>query len=269
MPAAAIIGSVAVGAIGASTQARAAGRAATTQANAATQAAQIQADQADRALGLQRDIYDDQRGIYAPAATLGAGALARQSIMAGGDPNAAREYYANQTRALNGEAGSDPGLDGYTASSWMTTDPGYAFRQQQGQQAIERSAAARGSLYSGATGMELQRYGQDYASNEFMNAFNRLGAISGTGQTATQNIGNSGSNYANSATGTLQYSGNAQANGINAAGAARASGYLAQGNAWGNFFGNTLSGALGTWQGSSGGSGGSQNSGNPFNHPWG
>lgn len=257
MPAAAIVGSVAVGAIGASSQARAAGRAASTQADAAVRAAEIQAQSAREALQLQERVYNDQRGIYAPAATLGAGALARQSIMAGGSREGALNYYRDQTTALNGEASQDADLENYTADSWMTTDPGYAFRRDEGQRAIERSAAARGQLYSGATGRELTRYGQDYASNEFMNAFNRLGAISGTGQTATQNIGNSGQNFANSGSNTMMWSGNAQAQGINNAANARASGYLAAGNAWGNFFGNTVSGALGAF--STGG--GSQNGG--------
>lgn len=252
MPAAAIVGSVAVGAIGAGMQAGAAKDAARAQANASTQAAQIQAQSAREALALQEKIYNDQRGIYAPTATLGAGALARQSIMAGGTPQAAQEFYRNQTKALNGTASDDPGLDGYTSSSWMTTDPGYAFRQAEGQKAIERSAASRGALFSGATGRELTRYGQDYASNEFMNAFNRLGAISGSGQTATQNIGGAGQNYSGQATGTLQYSGNAQAQGIIGAGNARASGYLGAGNAWGNFMGNTIPGAIGAYGGTQG-----------------
>lgn len=248
MVAAAMIGSAVIGGVGASMQSNAAGSASRSQANASVQAAQIQADQADRALELQSDIYQDQRGIYAPTATLGAGALARQSIMAGGSQSAAQDFYRNQTTALNGTASQDPELEGYTANSWMTSDPGYAFRRDQGTQALERSAAARGQLFSGATGQELQRYGQDYASNEFMNAFNRLGAISGTGQTATQNIGSAGQNYSGQATGTLQYSGNAQANGIMGAGNARASGYLAQGNAWGGFA-NNMSGMLGAYAG--------------------
>lgn len=244
MPVVAAVAVVAGAAISASSSSSAAGRAARTQANAARSAAQIQAQQADRALELQRQQYEDQRAIYAPSAALGASARARQAIMAGIDPTQARDFYANETKALYGTPGSDPGLDGYTANSWMTTDPGYAFRRDQGNQAIERSANARGRVFSGATGMELARYGQDYASNEFMNAFNRLGAISGSGDTATSNIGNASNAYTNNATGTLQYSGNAQANGILGAANARASGYAAQGQAWAGF-GNDIAGLAG------------------------
>ncbi len=244
MPATAVIGSVAVGAIGANSQAKAASKASNTQANASIRAAEIQAQSAREALALQEKIYNDQRGIYAPTATLGAGALARQYIMAGGDPSQAQSFYGNQTKALNGTAGTDPGLDGYTSQSWMSSDPGYAFRMGEGTKALERSAAARGQLFSGATGQALTRYGQDYASNEFMNAFNRLGAISGSGQTATQNIGTSGSNYASGASNTIQNAGNATAQGALGAANARASGYMNQANAWGGFA-DTLGGAIG------------------------
>lgn len=49
----------------------------------------------------------------------------------------------------------------------------YKFRLGQGQQAIERSAAARGGLFSGKTGAALQEYGQGMASQEYANEYNR------------------------------------------------------------------------------------------------
>lgn len=55
----------------------------------------------------------------------------------------------------------------------FTADPGYAFRMQQGQQAVERGAAARGGALSGAAIKDTQRFGQDLASNEYQSAFNR------------------------------------------------------------------------------------------------
>ena len=266
MPVAAVVATVAAGAIGAKVQSDAAKKAGKTAANAQLQAGQTQADAANRATDLQRQIYQDQRGIYAPTATLGAGALARQSIMAGGDPNAARTFYSDQTRALNGTPGTDAGLEGYDSNSWMTTDPGYAFRRDQGAKALERSAAARGQLFSGATGMALQRYGQDYASNEFQNAFNRLGTIAGQGQDATGNIGNAASGYADSASQSIMAAGSALAAGQRGAGQARASGYAASGDAWGNFWNDTVPGAFGYANGAGfGQSGGVRNSGAPSN----
>ena len=69
------------------------------------------------------------------------------------------------------------------------TDPGYEFRRGEGQRAIERSAAARGGLLSGGTGRALTRYGQEYASNEYQNVFERIGRIAGLGAGAAGQAG--------------------------------------------------------------------------------
>jgi hypothetical protein len=55
----------------------------------------------------------------------------------------------------------------------LEMDPGYAFRQSEAMKAIERSAAARGIGQTGGTLKALTRYGQDMASQEYQNAFNR------------------------------------------------------------------------------------------------
>lgn len=52
-------------------------------------------------------------------------------------------------------------------------DPGYAFRLQQGQKAVQQSAAAGGALQSGGALKALTQYGQGFASNEYQNAFAR------------------------------------------------------------------------------------------------
>jgi len=52
-------------------------------------------------------------------------------------------------------------------------DPGYQFRMDEGQRALERTAAARGNLLSGAQMKAAMRYGQDYASNEYDRGYNR------------------------------------------------------------------------------------------------
>jgi hypothetical protein len=63
----------------------------------------------------------------------------------------------------------------------ISQDPGYQFRMQQGQQAVEQSAAAAGGATGGAALKALTQYGQGYASNEYQNAFNR-------NQTQLQNL---------------------------------------------------------------------------------
>jgi len=117
-------------------------------------------------------------------------------------------------------------------------DPGYSFRMSEGMKGLERSAAARGGLLSGATLKGIQRFGQDLGSQEYMNAFNRyqteraarlqpLQSLAGVGQTTAQQIGQAGMQAA-------QNIGETQMSGA----AARASGYVGQANA--------LTGALNT-----------------------
>ncbi len=86
-------------------------------------------------------------------------------------------------------------------------DPGYDFRMQEGTDAVEASAAARGGALSGGTLKELARFGQKFASNEYNNAynrwnndittrFNRLSGVAGTGQTATRDVAAAGADNA-------------------------------------------------------------------------
>ena len=119
-------------------------------------------------------------------------------------------------------------------------DPGYGFRFEQGQKALERSAAARGGLISGNTGGALQQFGQGLASQEYQNAFNRyqtersarlnpLQSLAGVGQTSVNQLGAAGQNYA---------SGMGEALGAGAQ--ARASGYMGGANAIGGGIGQYM-----------------------------
>ena len=117
-------------------------------------------------------------------------------------------------------------------------DPGYAFRQAEGMKALERSAAARGGLLSGGTLKGIQRFGQDLASQEYGNAFNRYQVERSARLNPLQSLMGSGQSATNVQTGNIgQSSQNEQANLMNA-GQARASGYVGSANA--------LSGALGS-----------------------
>jgi len=113
----------------------------------------------------------------------------------------------------------------------FTQDPGYAFRLSEGMKALDRTAAARGGLLSGATLKGAQRYGQDLASQEYQNAFNRyqteraaqlnpLQSLAGVGQTAAGTLTNAYGAYGAQTGQNLQD-----------IGSARASGYLGQSNA--------------------------------------
>lgn len=103
--------------------------------------------------------------------------------------------------------------------SKVATDPGYAWRTQQGNNAITAAGAASGNLGSGNLGVALQNYGQNAASQEYGQAyqraygsqldaynsqqqaqstlFNRLSGVAGTGQTAGNQLGAAGQNMAN------------------------------------------------------------------------
>ena len=104
-------------------------------------------------------------------------------------------------------------------------DPGYNFRLSEGLKALQNSAAARGSLMSGGTMKGLQRFGQNLASDEYTNAFNRyqsqnanlynrLAGLSGTGQVQSQQMAAQGANAANTMGQNIIGAGNAQAAGI-------------------------------------------------------
>jgi len=55
----------------------------------------------------------------------------------------------------------------------MAADPGYQFRLRQGQEALERSGAARGVTNTGGTLRDILDYGQQAASQEYGNVFGR------------------------------------------------------------------------------------------------
>jgi hypothetical protein len=109
----------------------------------------------------------------------------------------------------------------FTAADFVK-DPGYQFRMDQGQQALERSAAARGGILNGGTLKALDRYGQDYASGEYSSAysrfnadrdrrFGRLSQIAGIGKTATDTTDAAGANAARGVADAQISAGNARA----------------------------------------------------------
>ena len=55
----------------------------------------------------------------------------------------------------------------------MLNEPGFQFRLDQGRKALEASAAGRGVLRSGGTLKDILGYGQNFASQEYGNVFNR------------------------------------------------------------------------------------------------
>ncbi len=99
-------------------------------------------------------------------------------------------------------------------NNWQV-DPGYRFRLNEGMKALQGSAAAKGNLNSGATMKALTRYGQDFASNEYGNIYNReynrLSNLVNIGQNSAAQTGAAGQNYANAYGQNITGAANAQA----------------------------------------------------------
>lgn len=157
------------------------------------------------------------------------------------------ESIDQQIAELEGQIAS--GMEGGAAPDYSNffKSPGYEFRFQEGVNALDKSAAARGKLFSGGYGRELQRYGQGLATSEFGNYANRLSALAGIGQTATQQSGQLG-------VAAGQQVGQSAANigqSIMAGGTAQASGIVGAGNVWQNAIGNVGS-AVQQWAGGGG-----------------
>jgi hypothetical protein len=110
-------------------------------------------------------------------------------------------------------------------------DPGYAFRLSEGMKGLERTAAARGGLLSGATLKGAQRFGQDLASQEYQNAFNRYQTERAAQLNPLQSLAGVGQTSANTLTGVAGAYGAQTGQNLQDIGTARASGYLGSQNA--------------------------------------
>lgn len=80
--------------------------------------------------------------------------------------------------------------------SGFNNSPGYQFAMQQGVNAIDRSAASKGSLFSGGTGRALTNYGQGLAGNQYQSYLSNLMGMIGVGQNATNSVSQSQFNTA-------------------------------------------------------------------------
>ena len=143
------------------------------QAKSADRAADLANAQNQAALDLQKRMYEEGVARQQPFLQGGTEDYNRlRSLMMGG-PNAAQQF--------------------------LQMDPGYGFRLSEGLKALDRQAAARGGLISGGALKAAQRYGQDLASQEFGNAYNRLAGLAQIGPSAAGVVNNLGQQYASNA----------------------------------------------------------------------
>lgn len=110
-------------------------------------------------------------------------------------------------------------------------DPGYAFRLKEGLKALDRSAAARGGLLSGAQLRGITEYGQELGSQEYGNAFNRFQTARANTLNPFQSLAGVAQSSANTLTGAAGRLGENIGSNIIGGGAARASSYMGMANA--------------------------------------
>ena len=195
------VGSAAIGLIGNVISADSASSA--TQNAADTQAAATRDSTA-----LQKDIYEST--------------VKRNEPFVSGGTQAFNSLLERLGIGGNKDASGYGSLGKVPTGAEVMAEPGYAFGQQQGQEAIDRAANARGMSYSGAQLKAAGKFGSDYASQQYGNAFGRLqGAnqqaynqitgAAGFGQASANNTASAGQQFGAQAGANMIGAGNAQA----------------------------------------------------------
>lgn len=164
--------------------------------DAATQRA-IQAQQAatTAANATSKDVYGQQTAALQPYQAAGTQALSQMS-----DPNLSRSFTMND----------------------FQSSPGYQFQMDQGNQAIQRSAAAKGLLGSTGTMKTMDQYSQGLANQDYQTAlgnfksdqnqrFGQLSSLANVGQNANQQFVGAAGNYGNQVSNNTVGMGNATA----------------------------------------------------------
>lgn len=202
-------------------------------------AADLQKQEADQALAFQKEQWAKQQQNLEPYLAAGTGAINTLS----------------QLTATPGQGLLTPWTGTFTAptAEQAMQTPGYQFQLQQGQQALENSAAARGGLLTGGTAKGIEQYAQGLASTNYQqayqsalteyqtayntfqgnqtNLYNRLAGVAGSGQTAATTLGQEGQAAASNVGNISLTAGAQQGQALMNAGTATASGYAGIANA--------------------------------------
>lgn len=171
----------------------------------AKSAAQTAANAQQQGINAQLQMFNTTQANYQPQIQLGQGAAGMLSNLFGTGTNG---------------AASKPNYSAFNNS------PGYQFALGQGQNAINKQAAASGGLYSSNTLGALSNYNTGMASTQYNSYVNQLLSMAGLGNAAASGVGSA-------ATATGQGVANSYGN----IGNAQASGILGQSNAFSNALG--------------------------------
>jgi hypothetical protein len=177
---------------------------ASKQAKAANSAAASQERSAQASIEAQNAALDKQIALNQPWQDAGLKALGK--------------YAANPAFKF--------GVEDFTAS------PSYQFRQQQGVNALDMSAASKGKLLSGAQDKAVTNYGQNLASEEYGNAYNQALQNYNTNQNDQLNVANIGRGAAGQTQSAIQSNSQGVSNALLQNGNNQAQAQYAMGNAY-------------------------------------
>ena len=200
--------------VGAGVSAYSSHKASKAQAKSARQGMAAEKEMSDENLIFQREMAEQQRADFAPWRETGERSLkAIEEGIASG---------AFEVGKIN-----------------LADDPGYQVRMQEGIDALDASASARGRLLSGAQDKALVRFGQEQGSKEYANAyareadakarkFNMLSSLSQGGQASAAGQAQASSQLAQTGGNIMANTGRSQNIMNQNVGNARASGYQDQ-----------------------------------------
>lgn len=160
-------------------------------AGASLAAGSMQAGAAKKSANTQLQMYNQTRADLLPYMNAGTGTLPQIQNLLGNGPG--------------GMAGALAALQNY---------PGYQWAFGQGQQAVDRSGAARGMLLSGGQLKDLTSYGQGMADQLMNQYFGQLMGVATMGENAAAMTGQQGTAAANAAGASQIAAGNANAAGL-------------------------------------------------------
>lgn len=170
-----------------------------------------------RGAGALSDYYGRGVGFQQPYMDAGAGATNRLAALYG----------------AGGEYATGPSM------SQLQMDPGYAFRQQEGERAMQSAAGAGGLRGSGAALKAATRYGQEASSQEYQNAYNRAMANRAAATQGLQGLMQGGLSASNVASGLAGQTGTNLANLAGQIGSGKANIYGQTGTNMANLYGQT------------------------------
>lgn len=208
-------------------------KAAKIQAGAADRSAALQAETTRESMAMQQQRFEDIKGSLSPYMQAGQAPMQRQQALSGAlGPEAQQQAYQSYQES-----------------------PGVAFQREQGMKGINQAMSASGGLGGGSRLKAMSEFNQNLAQQDFANQYNRLGALTGVGLSATQALGGVSQAATAGQAQTMQAGAAGQSQAMQASGAAQAQGvagkYGAMSSGLSQLAGIGMMGAMGGFGGGS------------------